>query len=304
MSQLIRHCFMLWRTVPQSIMLPSARNVVMCCQCLGNQLLTEGIAACQKPSNCNFSKGQNELELQDILREIQADFNHEYKKKDDVTDKKESTKSPSKDGKTKIPRSVIDKYKVFKDDDQSVILDVDEERQLRESSSLFPKEEPLQPTFDQFSGINLKRGETGVFDIVNLVDVLREENCQDLCVIRVPPDLKYVDFMVTVTGNSPRHMLATAEFVRKLYKKKRRQNDLLPRIEGKDSHEWIALDLGNIALHIFNSATRKHYDLETLWSVGYHYDDKANAPEDPVLAMLDHDITEFVPVTETHKKAS
>lgn len=82
-------------------------------------------------------------------------------------------------------------------------------------------------------------------------------------------------------------MKAMAEFVRKMYKIKGKKGDLLPKIEGKNSDEWLAMDLGNIALHIFSSKVRKQYDLETLWSVGSDYDPETNKIEDPIYKLFD-----------------
>lgn len=85
---------------------------------------------------------------------------------------------------------------------------------------------------------------TGVFDIENLVELLRRENCKDVFVTTVPKEINYVDYMCIVTARSRRHVSALAEFVKKVYKKKRQPSDEVPRIEGKHSEEWIAIDLG------------------------------------------------------------
>lgn len=102
-------------------------------------------------------------------------------------------------------------------------------------------------------------------------------------------------------------MQAIAEFVRKVYKRKCHSNDIIPRIEGENSKEWVALDLGsllknyvllsqlcsyfliitgNIALHIFSKEARTKYDLESLWAVGAQYDSEYNK-EDPIVEMLE-----------------
>ena len=59
-------------------------------------------------------------------------------------------------------------------------------------------------------------GSTGVYDIEDLVQLLRSENAKDVCVISVPPEIKLVDYMVIVTGRSPRHLHAMALYVKKL----------------------------------------------------------------------------------------
>lgn len=89
-----------------------------------------------------------------------------------------------------------------------------------------------------------------MFDIEEIVDILRREKLEKIFVASVPPELNYVDYIVVVTGKSQRHMSAVAEFVRKLYKKKRHPHDLIPRIEGENSKDWMALDLGRYIMSV------------------------------------------------------
>nr|SVE85658.1 EOG090X0AI9 [Daphnia pulicaria] len=140
--------------------------------------------------------------------------------------------------------------------------------------------------FDEFEGVSLERGITGVFDIEEFVDILSQQKLDKIVVIAVPPELNYVDYMVITTGRSPKQMTAIAEFIRKVFKRRRFETDPLPVIEGKDNKDWIALDLGNIALHIFSSKTRKIYDLETLWTCGADFDDLSNEKEDVVTSLM------------------
>jgi len=57
-------------------------------------------------------------------------------------------------------------------------------------------------------------GATGVFDVEEVVDLLRGENAQDICVISVPAEFKYVDYLVIVTGHSTRHLRAMAAYIK------------------------------------------------------------------------------------------
>lgn len=132
----------------------------------------------------------------------------------------------------------------------------------------------------------LTDGKTGVFDIEELVQVLRIENAQDIFVASVPPEIKYVDYMCVCSTKSHRHMQALLQFVRRVYKQKRHESEIVPRIEGKDSKDWVALDLGNIALHVFSHKARKYYDIESLWSVGREFDKEFNK-KDAIVDMLE-----------------
>ena len=89
-------------------------------------------------------------------------------------------------------------------------------------------------------------GVNGVFNIEDLVDVLRQENADNIFVCTIPKEFKYVEHMCIVTGRSYRHMLAIAEYVRRIFKAKRHKYDILPRIEGEKSRDWMALDMGII----------------------------------------------------------
>ncbi|XP_067216533.1 ribosomal silencing factor RsfS isoform X2 [Linepithema humile] len=176
----------------------------------------------------------------------------------------------------RILRAAInEKYKLFSEN-ADVILDVSEERQRINLEELQAQEEVHNP----YADLNLSHGVTDVFDIEDLVALLERDKARNIFVASVPKEYAYVDYIVVVTGKSQKHMSALATFVRKVYKLKKHQTDQIPKIEGEQSKDWIAIDLGNIALHIFSDSARKHYDLETLWTVGSQYDDKTNELEE------------------------
>lgn len=54
------------------------------------------------------------------------------------------------------------------------------------------------------------------FDIDMLVSLLRQENARDICVIKVPPELKYTDYFVIGSGTSTRHLHAMAYYIVKM----------------------------------------------------------------------------------------
>ncbi|XP_054734301.1 mitochondrial assembly of ribosomal large subunit protein 1 [Anastrepha obliqua] len=184
-----------------------------------------------------------------------------------------------------LPGVMRHKYKVFHDEDANEIFDVEEERQRYQL-----EEEPKQMANDEFLGLDLNHGKHGVFDVEDLVDVLRKESAEDIFVCTVPKDLKYVDYMVVCNGRSYRHMLAIAEFVRRIYKVKRHKGEVMPKIEGEKSRQWMALDLGNIALHVFSAEARELYDLESLWAIGIKYDKESNKPQDPLVELFENSI--------------
>ncbi|XP_016972931.1 uncharacterized protein LOC108040147 [Drosophila rhopaloa] len=200
-------------------------------------------------------------------------FHHEFSKPPTVPAKTlEKEVNPDQN----LVAGVQDKYKIFRDEEASEIFDVEEARYQEQQ---LPEDSELEQ--DQYYGLNLRRGVRGVFDVEDLVELLRKENVDDIFVCYVPENLKYVDHLVVCSGRSYRHMLSTAEFVRRMFKIKRTKGDILPRIEGDKSRDWMAMDLGNIALHIFSPRAREEYDLESLWAIGSEFDRESQKPNNP-----------------------
>lgn len=136
------------------------------------------------------------------------------------------------------------------------------------------------------------------------MEVLRKDNAVNIFVCTVPKNIKYVDYLCIVSGNSFRHMSAMTQFVRKVFKIKRNSSDILPKIEGENSKDWMALDLGNIALHVFSPSTRKMYDLESLWSVGPEFDKECNKPEESFVEMYERHSIYLSGLTPNDKSTS
>lgn len=118
--------------------------------------------------------------------------------------------------------------------------------------------------------ISLTRGKTGVYELEELLTVLREENAQDICVINIPPEVNLTDHMVIVSAISLRHLRAIMSTVNNIYKHKKHDSDPFLLISGQDDpkSEWLAVDLGNAFLHVMMPQTRQRYDIEGLWLSG------------------------------------
>ena len=70
------------------------------------------------------------------------------------------------------------------------------------------------------------------------------------------------DYMIIASGNSNRQVSALADNV---IEKAKAAGARPLGVEGKDSGEWVLVDLGYIVVHIMQPATRQFYDLERLW---------------------------------------
>lgn len=91
---------------------------------------------------------------------------------------------------------------------------------------------------------NVPENHTKCLKLDEFLRTLRNEGAADIFVCTVPKNLKYVDYMCIITCLTHRHMSAVANMVRKMHKVTCNENDTPPKIEGKQSRDWIALDLG------------------------------------------------------------
>lgn len=117
-------------------------------------------------------------------------------------------KTNDKEEKDKILKpSIRSQFVEFRDEDAKVIFDVDEEmlkvKDVAEEEEVFLFQEKKKKKIDYSL---MKRGEKGVFDIHELVDMLRNERVKNIAVIQVPEHLRYTDYMVLGDAKSKRHM--------------------------------------------------------------------------------------------------
>uniref|UniRef100_A0A8B9QQC1 Mitochondrial assembly of ribosomal large subunit protein 1 n=1 Tax=Anas platyrhynchos TaxID=8839 RepID=A0A8B9QQC1_ANAPL len=132
--------------------------------------------------------------------------------------------------------------------------------------------------------------DTAKFNIDFVVALLRQENAKDICVIEVPPEMKYCNYFIVVSGSSTRHLHAMANYMMKMYKLQKEDSDPRAQIEGKETDDWLCIDFGSIVVHFMLPEARETYELEKLWTLG-SYDDQLtqmtpqSLPEDFVLGL-------------------
>jgi len=72
------------------------------------------------------------------------------------------------------------------------------------------------------------------------------------------------DALVVASGRNDRQVRAIAEEVERLVEIAVKMKPI--HVEGVAVAEWIALDYGDVIVHVFDEAAREYYDLEHLWS--------------------------------------
>ncbi|KFO07373.1 Mitochondrial assembly of ribosomal large subunit protein 1, partial [Balearica regulorum gibbericeps] len=120
------------------------------------------------------------------------------------------------------------------------------------------------------------------FNIDFVVALLRQENAKDICVIQLPPEIKYCNYFIIVSGSSTRHLHAMAHYMLKMYKHHKEESDPHTHIEGKEP--------GSIVMHFMLPETREVYELEKLWTLGSYDDQLAqitpqSLPEDFIFGL-------------------
>ena len=77
------------------------------------------------------------------------------------------------------------------------------------------------------------------------------------------------DALVIASGRTDRQVRSIAEEV------ERRIHLALglkpTRVEGWSTAQWVAIDYGDVIVHVFDEETREYYDLEHLWSAAPAY---------------------------------
>ena len=96
-----------------------------------------------------------------------------------------------------------------------------------------------------------------------VVETLEGLKGVEVVALKVTPLTDLMDFMVFATGRSDRHVKALVDHVVEMAKE--RQVRLLG-VEGRESHEWVLVDLGEVVVHVMQPDTRVFYDLERLWT--------------------------------------
>lgn len=104
-----------------------------------------------------------------------------------------------------------------------------------------------------------------------VIHSLDQDKAQNIVSIDLKGKTSIADFMVIATGTSSRHVAAMAS---KLAERVRKDG-YRPKIEGKDTGDWVIVDTGDIIVHLFRQEVREFYNLEKLWdadfsTVGYN----------------------------------
>lgn len=95
--------------------------------------------------------------------------------------------------------------------------------------------------------------------------ILDDKKAKDIISLNISKQSSVCDYFIICSGTSNTHVKALCDELDDKFKKL----NLSPKSkEGYSEGRWIALDYGDIVVHIFNDETRLFYHLERLWTDG------------------------------------
>jgi ribosome-associated protein len=96
-----------------------------------------------------------------------------------------------------------------------------------------------------------------------VIDALEDRKGRNIVTLDVGRVTDITDFMVIVSGTSNRHVKALVDQV---IESAKAEGNPPFGVEGRETNEWVLVDLGDVLVHVMQAETREFYDLERLWS--------------------------------------
>ena len=97
------------------------------------------------------------------------------------------------------------------------------------------------------------------------MNVLEGKIGEDILLLDIHEIAGFTDYFIIATGTSDRMLDSLAEAIMEQAKN---SFSLPGKVEGRSSDGWLAIDLGDIVIHLFSPDQREYYRLEQLWDRG------------------------------------
>ncbi len=91
---------------------------------------------------------------------------------------------------------------------------------------------------------------------------LEDDLAEDIVQIDLRGRSAMADHMVIASGRSARHVAAIAD---KLLERLKQRQGHSPRVEGKETGDWVLVDTDDVVVHLFRPEVRAFYQLEKMW---------------------------------------
>ncbi len=88
------------------------------------------------------------------------------------------------------------------------------------------------------------------------------DKAEDILTIDLKDQTAIADYMIIASGTSSRHVAALAEKLKDRMSARGVKNI---RIEGTAQADWVAIDAGDVIVHLFRPEVREFYNIEKMW---------------------------------------
>ena len=111
--------------------------------------------------------------------------------------------------------------------------------------------------------------------LASVVDAARSKKAFRIRLLDVAGIASFTDTFAFMSGGSDRQNRAIAEAIEERLKT---QGERPLCTEGDAVGNWILLDYGDLIVHVMDEETRRHFNLEGLWSQGREYEIPPEVP--------------------------
>jgi ribosome-associated protein len=124
-------------------------------------------------------------------------------------------------------------------------------------------EEPETTSKVEMSESERRTAEQRREKVLAIVGAGRERHGQSPVALEIGKLTSYADCLIVMSGNSDRQVAAIADGIVRCLKER---GDRPLGVEGLQDANWVLIDANDVIVHIFDSETREHFNLENLWS--------------------------------------
>ena len=112
---------------------------------------------------------------------------------------------------------------------------------------------------------NFKKIPSNIKELISdIVCFLEKEKIYEIVSIPLEGKSQEADFMIISSGSSSRQVTTVSE---KLLEYLKINHNILSKVEGLETANWVLIDCGDILVNIFKPEVREYYQLEKMWVV-------------------------------------
>ncbi|NNE53846.1 MAG: ribosome silencing factor [Sulfitobacter sp.] len=101
--------------------------------------------------------------------------------------------------------------------------------------------------------------------LASILKSLKDDKAEDIVQIDLRGKTEIGDYMVICSGRSTRQVSSISE---RLAQHVKDDFGRSPKIEGKETGDWVLIDTGDVIVHVFRPEVREFYQLEKMWLDG------------------------------------